>query len=182
MPKRLLLVDDESSNVLLLERLLAPLGHELVRADDGRTAVRAFLECKPDLVLLDLNMPGMDGLDVLARIRAEQGTDHVPVIVLTAHSEREYRLRGLEAGADDFLEKPADGPVLRLRVATLLQLKESRDALKRLNEELAARNASLEMLQREQRELTAFVVHDLKNPLAAIWADLEFARERAAGD
>jgi two-component system sensor histidine kinase/response regulator len=182
MHKRLLLVDDEAPNLVLLERLLAPLRHELVRACDGKAALSMIAECKPDLVLLDLNMPGMGGLEVLARIRAEQGKDHIPVIVLTAHSEREHRLRGLEAGADDFLEKPADGPVIRLRVATLLQLKESRDTLKRLNDELAARNTALELLQREQRELTAFVVHDLKNPLAALWADLEFARERVSSD
>jgi two-component system sensor histidine kinase/response regulator len=177
-PKRLLLVDDEPHNLALLERLLAPLGHELVRAEDGRSAVAAFAEYQPSLVLLDLVMPGMDGMDVLAEIRARAGDDHVPVIVLTAHSEREVRLRGLEAGADDFLEKPADGRTLRLRVETLLQLTESRDALRRVNGELASRNADLQRLQREQRELTDFVVHDLKNPLAAIWANLEYVQDR----
>lgn len=176
-PKRLLLVDDEPHNLALLERLLAPLGHDLIRAEDGHAAIAAFSEYKPDLVLLDLVMPGLDGLDVLTQIRAQPGADHVPVIVLTAHTEREVRLRGLEAGADDFLEKPADGRTLRLRVATLLQLTESRDALRRLNGELESRNATLRRVQREQRELTDFVVHDLKTPLAAIWANLEFAQE-----
>jgi two-component system, sensor histidine kinase and response regulator len=176
-PKRLLLVDDEPHNLALLERLLAPLGHELVRAEDGRSAIAAFAEYQPSLVLLDLVMPGMDGMDVLTQIRADAGGDHVPVIVLTAHSEREVRLRGLEAGADDFLEKPADGRTLRLRVETLLQLTESRDALRSVNGELATRNADLQRLQREQRELTDFVVHDLKNPLAAIWANLEYVQD-----
>jgi diguanylate cyclase (GGDEF)-like protein len=177
-PKRLLLVDDEPRNLALLERLLAPLGHELIRAEDGQSALTAFSACKPDLVLLDLVMPGLDGLDVLTRMRAEEGASHVPVIVLTAHSEREYRLRGIEAGADDFLEKPTDGRSLRVRVSTLLQLKESRDTLRRLNDELESRNVQLTQLQREQRELTAFVVHDLKSPLAAVLANLEFARDQ----
>ncbi len=176
--RRLLIVDDDPRNLALLERCLAPLGHELVQAEDGQSALKAFDGCKPDLVLLDLVMPGLDGLDVLAHIRRAPGDDHVPVIVLTAHSEREIKLRGLEAGADDFIEKPADARSLRVRVTTLMQLKESRDTLRSLNEELESRNAELSRLQREQRELTAFVVHDLKNPLAAVWSDVEFARSR----
>jgi diguanylate cyclase (GGDEF)-like protein len=180
--KRLLLVDDEARNLALLEHSLIPLGHELVRAEDGQSALTAFAACKPDLVLLDLVMPGMDGLDVLAQIRTAEGADHVPVVVLTAHSEPEYRRRGLEAGADDFFEKPADARGLRARVTTLLQLKESRDTLRRVNEELELRNAELRRLQGEQRELTAFVVHDLKSPLAAIWSNLEFVREQARAD
>jgi two-component system, sensor histidine kinase and response regulator len=179
-PKRILLVDDQSPNLALLEALLAPLGHELVMADDGLSALAAYTQFKPDLVLLDLVMPGLDGLEVLKHIRAESGADHVPVIVLTAHSEREHNLRGLEAGADDFLEKPADGRGLRIRVSTLLQLKDSRDVLRRLNEQLEARNEELGRLQREQRDLTAFVVHDLKSPLAALWSNLEYARQAAS--
>jgi signal transduction histidine kinase len=178
MPKRLLLVDDESHNLDLLETLLAPLGHELVRVQDGRSAVERFASCRPDLVVLDPSMPGMDGLDVLAHIRTHAQGDHVPVIVLTAHSEREFRLRALELRADDFLEKPPDGPLLRVRVGTLLEFKESRDALRQLNSELASRNVTLERLQQEQRELTGFVVHDLKNPLAAAIMNVEFARDQ----
>jgi two-component system sensor histidine kinase/response regulator len=132
--------------------------------------------------VLDLVMPGLDGLDVLAHIRTNMGDEHVPVIILTAHSEREHRLRGLEAGADDFIEKPADGRDLRVRVTTQLQLKESRDALRRVNGELESRNASLDRLSREQRDLTSFVVHDLKNPLAAVSTNLEFSRDRVGGD
>jgi two-component system sensor histidine kinase/response regulator len=182
MLKRLLLVDDDVRNLSLLERLLAPLGHELVQAEDGRSALATFAACKPDLVLLDLAMPDMDGLEVVSAIRANSGADHVPIILLTAHSEQELRLRGLEAGADDFLEKPPDGRSLRARVTTLLQLKDSRDALRRVNEELKARNAELRNLQLEQTELTAFVVHDLKSPLSAVWSNLSFARDQTRSD
>lgn len=180
--KRVLLVDDEPRNLAVLEGLLDPLGHDLVRAVDGRSALTSFTECRPDLVLLNLVMPGLDGLDVLAHIRAQVGDDHVPVILLTAHfarDARDHRVRGLEAGADELLEKPVDGPILRARVSTLLQLKESRDAIRRANEDLASRNLALERLQSEQRELMAFIVHDLKNPLSVVWSSVEFARAEA---
>lgn len=181
-PKRVLLVDDDPRNLALLARLLGPLGHELVRAEDGESALSAFDAFKPDLVLLDLVMPGLNGIEVASRIRSKTNADHVPIIILSAHSEQEIRLRGFEAGADDFLEKPPDGRSLRTRVATLLQLKESRDALRQANDELKSRNAELSRLQLEQRELMGFIVHDLKNPLAAVWANLSFARNRVRSD
>jgi two-component system, sensor histidine kinase and response regulator len=175
--KRFLLVDDEPANLSLLERSLAPLGHEIVLASGGEEALRRFAEQKPDIVLLDLRMPGLDGLDVLTHLRAQEqadGSGHVPVILVTAHADREHRLSALEAGADEFLEKPIDRAVLLARVRTLLRLKESQDALRESHEKLAARNRALEQLQREQRDLTAFVVHDLKNPLAAVLANLVY--------
>jgi signal transduction histidine kinase len=97
----------------------------------------------------------------------------VPVVLVTALSEREDRLRGLEAGADDFLLKPVDAAILLARVRTLLRLKQTLD-------ELAGRNALLERLQREQRELTSFIVHDLKNPLAVVHLNLAWSREQLA--
>ncbi|HEY6459688.1 MAG TPA: hybrid sensor histidine kinase/response regulator, partial [Polyangiaceae bacterium] len=174
--------DDEPRNLAVLEALLAPLGHKTVLAQDGRAALAEFDARPPDLVLLDLVMPGFDGLDVLNHIRAHAGGDHVPVILVTAHSERDHRLRGLEAGADEFLEKPVDGSILLTRVRTLLHLKESRDGLRRANAELATRNAALERLQREQRELMAFIVHDLKTPLSIVWSSVEFAQTSRNGD
>jgi signal transduction histidine kinase len=162
--------------------ILVPLGHELIRAEGGESAIAAFDEGKTDLVLLDLVMPGVDGIGVLAHIREHSVDDHVPVVVLTAHSEIEHRLLALEAGADDFLEKPADGRSLRARVTTLLQLKDSRDALRRLNDELGSRHAALTHLQREQRDLMAFVVHDLKSPLAAVSSNLGFAQAQMGHD
>ncbi|MBV9946570.1 MAG: hybrid sensor histidine kinase/response regulator [Myxococcales bacterium] len=182
MPKRLLIVDDEPANLVLVERHLNQPGYDLVQAHDGPSALERFREEGPDLVLLDVAMPGMSGLDVLAEIRANEGTDHVPVILVTAHSEREHRRHGLEAGADEFLEKPVDGAILRSRVKTLLQLKESRDALRSLNDELATRNTALERLQREQRELMGFIVHDLKNPLSVVWSSVEFAQSELHGE
>ncbi|MEO8878432.1 MAG: hybrid sensor histidine kinase/response regulator [Polyangiaceae bacterium] len=168
--KRILLVDDEPRNVAVLEGFLAPLGHELVRALDGRSALALFESSPFDLVLLDLVMPGFEGLDVLAHIRADPSRAHVPIIIVTAHGEREKRIKAIEAGANEFLEKPVDSAILLARVRTLLELKEGRD-------ELNARNATLERLQRTQRELTQFLVHDLRSPLAVVSSNLGWIRE-----
>jgi signal transduction histidine kinase len=171
---RVLLVDDELRNLRLLESLLEPLGLELHTATDGRTALSRIEELSPDLVLLDLVMPGLDGIDVLTHLRAS-GKEHVPVIVVTAHSERAHRLRALSAGADEFLEKPIDSALLHVRVRTLLALKQSRD-------ELANRHAALVALQREQRELMQFIMHDLRSPLMVVKAGVEFAGENLKVD
>jgi two-component system, sensor histidine kinase and response regulator len=172
--KRLLLVDDNPRNLTLLELRLQSLGHELTFADGGAAAIALYDKQRPDLVLLDLMMPDIDGLAVLKHIRGRDA--HVPVILVTAHSERSFRLQGLQAGADEFLEKPIDAPILLARVKTLLELKESRDDLAASRDALVARNRDLERLQREQRELMQFVVHDLKNQLFVVLGNLDWAR------
>lgn len=177
MQKRLLLVDDEPRNLALLEALLKPLGHALLRASNGRDAVAIFERERPDLVLLDLVMPDLDGIDVLTHLRASEQGAHVPVVLVTAHSDREHRLRGLEAGADEFLEKPIDTAILLARVRTLLTLKASRDELRASRDELALRNEALRRAHQEHGELTAFVVHDLRSPLAVLCAELEWTAE-----
>jgi two-component system sensor histidine kinase/response regulator len=176
MSVRVMLVDDEPRNLALLEACLAPLGHDLVRATDGYQALRLFDESRPDLILLDYVMPGIDGIGVLRHIRARETGTRVPVILITAHSDREHRLQGLEAGADEFLEKPIDTALLTLRVKTLLNLKLSHDELIASRQELERRHQALQEAQREQRELTEFIVHDLKNPLSVVCSGLEFVQ------
>jgi two-component system, sensor histidine kinase and response regulator len=175
---RLLLVDDEPLNLTALEAFLEPLGHEIVKAHNGREALLAFERKPPDLIMLDLMMPGFDGIQVLTRVRAHPTRGDTPVILLTAHSDREHRLRGLEAGADEFLEKPIDCSLLLARTKTLLRLKESRDELAASRDALAERNGQLERAQREQQELTEFIVHDLKSPLTGIVANTEWVYEQ----
>ncbi|MEP6653860.1 MAG: response regulator [Myxococcales bacterium] len=175
MSARILLVDDEPMNLALLEALLLPSGYELVLASDGEEAMR-FFDAEPfDLVLLDYVMPGVDGLGVLAHIRGRATTSRVPVVLITAHADRPHRLRGLQAGADEFLEKPIDSAILMARVKTLLALKASQDALARSKDELEQRHQAVEQARRDHKELTEFIVHDLKSPLSAICANLEFA-------
>lgn len=175
---RLLIVDDEPGNLHALSAFLKPLEHEILTARSGLDALQIFEEKAPDLIYLDLMMPGMDGLSVLAKIREHEQRRDTPVILLTGHSDREHRLKGIEAGADDFLEKPIDTSLLLARTRTLLRLQESRKALEASHEELRARNASLERAQREQQELTEFIVHDLKGPLTGIIANSEWVYEQ----
>ncbi len=170
----MLLVDDQPSNLTVLERMLAPLGIDTVSAGGGREALARLSDEPFDLVLLDLDMPDLDGIDVLTHLRATWGP-HLPVIMVTAHREREQRLRALEAGADEFLEKPIDRPILHARVRTLLALKASRD-------ELAMRHAALQALQREQREMLQFIVHDLRTPLMIAQASVSYAGESLKSD
>ncbi|AKU93435.1 Pole remodelling regulatory diguanylate cyclase [Labilithrix luteola] len=177
---RLLLVDDESRNLDVLEALLAPIRAQCLRAENGRSAL-AIAEREPlDLVLVDFAMPGLDGVDVLTHLRRTPHLEDLPVIVITGYHDREHRLAALEAGADDFLEKPIDAPVLLARVKTLLRLKASRDEVSASRDELAGLNAVLAerhraivRLQKEHRELMQFVIHDLKNPLATLTLSLE---------
>lgn len=175
MRHQLLLVDDEPRNLLALEAALEVQGYRIVKAQSGPEALEVLGVVSPDLVLLDISMPGMDGVEVLTRLRARKELMALPVIMVTAHAERAHRLRSFEAGADEFIEKPIDLPILLARVRTLLGLKESRDALSQSRAVLAERNRALETLQREQRELNEFLVHDLKNPLTVVSTSLDYA-------
>ena len=183
----LLLVDDHPRNLVLLEAMLAPLGRRILCAEGGEAAIALFDAEAPDLVLLDLVMPGVDGLAVLAHIRSHPERPHIPVIFVTSQNERAHRLHALEAGADEFIEKPIDRAILLARVRTLLSLKASRDQLQASRNELqmsldlvAQRNRLLERLQRTQREFIQFIVHDLKNPLAVVAISLQCAQERVS--
>jgi signal transduction histidine kinase len=174
MSKRLLIVDSEPQNLVLLETQLAALGHQFVRATDALSAIGRFTELKPALVLLDAMMP--DGLNLVRQIREHSAAYYVPIVLVSVGSDREIRMRGLRAGADDFLERPIDGPILRTRVRTLLEIKESRDVLRRLNAVLSVRNASLERLRREQRDLMSFIADDFIAPAALVSSSIELAR------
>jgi two-component system, sensor histidine kinase and response regulator len=159
---RVLIVDDEPRNIELLEAVVATCGVETAAASNGRDAVILFRESRFDLVLLDVMMPGMDGFATLAELRAATPPgERVPIVLVTALQERADRLRGLEAGADDFLTKPIDPQEVRCRVRLFLQLREMHAALTRRAEEL-------EREKEARAELAAMIVHDLKNPLAAI--------------
>ncbi|MDW8326034.1 MAG: response regulator [Anaerolineales bacterium] len=124
-----LIVDDQPSNLMTLEALLAPLGLNLVCVSDGQEALRRAAALKPDLILLDVMMPGMDGFEVCRRLRAHPVLAEVPIIMVTALNDRESLLQGIEAGADDFITKPFDRAVLRARVKTILRLNRYRQLL-----------------------------------------------------
>ncbi|HZE65096.1 MAG TPA: response regulator [Sporichthyaceae bacterium] len=140
----ILLVDDLPENLLALEAILSGLGHELVRAGSGPEALKELLRRDIALILLDVQMPGMDGFETAAQIKARERTQDVPIVFLTAiDGERHQAFRGYAAGAVDFLFKPFDPWVLRAKVEVFLELFRQRRELATRTDELAAARAAL---------------------------------------
>ena len=129
MPGKILIVDDESSARAALETLLRREGYDVHDAADGRSALAACSDFKPDLILLDILMPGIDGFEVCRRIKETPETRLTPVVLITGLSDTEDRIRGITAGADDFLSKPIDINELLARTRSLLRLKQYTDEL-----------------------------------------------------
>jgi adenylate cyclase len=139
----ILVVDDEEMNIRLVEAQLTSEEFEVRSAGSGEEALKRIAERPPDLILLDLRMPGMDGFEVCRRLRADPATAYLPVIMITA-SGNEQKLEAIEAGVDDFLPKPYDAAELKARVGSLLRIKTYHDTTERQAAELAAWNTELE--------------------------------------
>lgn len=133
---RVLIVDDNALNLQMMRDMLEPLGYEVEAAGNGREAVETAPQFRPDLILLDIVMPVMDGFEACEQLKADPGTRHIPVVLITSLEDRESKLRGLASGANDFLSKPLDDAELTLRVRNLLRVKEFEDFLRHHNEEL----------------------------------------------
>ena len=143
----ILIVDDEAQNRRLLAVLLRPEGYHTESAASGEEALNAVAHSAPDLILLDIMMPGIDGYQVASILKANPSTANIPIIMVTAHGERGARLAGLEAGAEEFLTKPVDRTELWLRVRNLLRLKAFGDLQEHsfvLEQQVAARTADLQ--------------------------------------
>jgi adenylate cyclase len=140
-PPKILVVDDTPANIKLLGDLLAAKGYDVLTAPNGEEALAKVAAAKPDLVLLDVMMPGLSGYDVCRRIRAEPSTALLPVVMCTSLDPHQERVKGIEAGADDFLSKPVNQPELFARVRSLLRVKSLHDELARLNAGLEKRVA-----------------------------------------
>ncbi|HET9580157.1 MAG TPA: response regulator [Usitatibacter sp.] len=141
---RVLVVDDTPANVKLLEDLLGFHGYDVEAAASGEQALDAVRRAMPDLMLLDVLMPGLSGYDVCRAIRADPALALLPIVMITALEDREARVRGLEAGADDFLAKPVNAPELVARVRSLLRIRRLYDTVERQARQLAAWNRTLE--------------------------------------
>ncbi len=154
MTARILVVDDIPANVKLLEARLQAEYFQVVTALNGPDALAICAEGGIDLILLDIMMPGMDGFEVCAKLKANPATVHIPVVIVTALDQPSDRIRGLEAGADDFLTKPVKDIQLMSRVKSLVRLKTLTDEL-RLRAE-TTRSIGIDELLNER----AVVSHD----------------------
>jgi len=132
----ILVVDDQPLNIELLEAYLVPQGYEILNAGDGEAALTTIGKKPVDLVLLDVMMPKIDGFEVCRRIKADERLRNIPVIMITALSEKEDRIKGIEAGAEDFISKPVDKGEVLARVRMLLKMKTLNDRLNHAYEEI----------------------------------------------
>jgi two-component system, sensor histidine kinase and response regulator len=149
---RILAVDDTVDNLILLQTMLEVEGYEVELVSDGASALKQIIKSPPDIILLDVMMPGMDGYEVTRRIRNNPEIEYIPILLLTAHIEVSV-VEGLDAGADDFIRKPFDQDELLARVRSLLRLKHSIDEQKKM--------------AKMREDFVSRLTHDLRTPLVA---------------
>ncbi len=162
--RTILVVDDSELNRMMMESFIDPLGHEVIQAADGREALERVKTVHPDLILLDVMMPEMDGFEVCRRLKSNPETRVIPVIIITALDKTEDNVKGIEAGADDFLTRPFDAVILAARIKSLLRAKE-------LNDEIVK-------LEHLKEDLTRMIVHDLRTPLTSIRMSLQTLQDQ----
>ncbi len=188
MPARILVVDDVEVNRRLLEAKLSVEYYEIITAENGAEALERAKAEQPDLILLDIMMPEMDGFEVCQRLKADPALTHIPVVMVTALSEQSDKIRGLEVGADDFLTKPVDDWALRSRIRSLLRLKMASDELLRRRQtgaQLGVVDDSL--LVREVTGARVLVIDDspskgkIRDTLEAQGYEVQLAEDVAAG-
>ena len=151
-PARILVVDDVADNVEILRMRLTALGYDVDEANDGEEALAKIAADPPDLVLLDIMMPKIDGLEVARRLKADKSLPFIPVILVTAKATPKDVVAGLEAGGDDYLTKPIDHGALVARVRAMLRIKALHDEVQTLNEGLEAKvRAQVDELERVGR-------------------------------
>jgi signal transduction histidine kinase len=168
-----LIVDDITKNLQVVGTILRQAGYAVTPATSGAEALDGLRENLPDLILLDLMMPEMDGLEVCRRLKADPLTQPIPVIFLTASNEMEHLVKGFEVGAVDYVTKPFNSPELLARVRTHLELKHARDTIVRYGQELSR-------LNEEKNEFMGIAAHDLRSPLNAVKGYSEMVLEDPA--
>jgi two-component system, sensor histidine kinase and response regulator len=161
---RILVVDDQPANIQIVGSVLGNLGCEIIPASDGATALKRVALRTPDLILLDLMMPGMDGCEVCLQLKENPDWKDIPVIFLSAADDKDLIVRALDSGGVDYITKPFNQSELISRVRTQLALKAARDRLKQLAE--------------DKDELLGILAHDLKNYLGGIYMSAELISGR----
>jgi signal transduction histidine kinase len=163
---KILIVDDEEKNIKLLKGILYSQNYKFYEALNGEEALALVYNIGPDLILLDVMMPGISGFEVCQNLKQDEKTKSIPIVMVTALREKEHRLKALESGADDFLSKPVDNTEVVIRVRSLLRIKSYHD-------EIAAKNDHLLELEKIKDGLIHMIIHDLRNPLWAVLGYLE---------
>jgi two-component system, sensor histidine kinase and response regulator len=171
---RILVVDDHGTTRDLLRSVLEEGGFQVQPAATGQEALAWFQDWEPDLVVLDVLMPGMDGLEVCRRLRRLERGQETPILFLTADGRRETQMGAIEAGGDDLLHKPSLHRELLIRVRSLLRIR-------RLQVDLRQERDRLEELQKQREMLQHFLVHDLRSQLQAVLCATELIAEAAEG-
>ena len=186
-PANILIVDDIERNRKVLNKIIVALKHIPLLAEDGLSALAQIKKQAPDLVLLDILMPEMDGYEVLECLKSSQDLRHIPVIMISAVDELESVVRCIEKGADDYLIKPFNPTLLKARINACLEKKKLHDEEHRLNTKLME---TLEQLRKAQKELVESkrgeamlemavnVAHEINNPLAVIGMNAEMIMKR----
>ena len=165
---RILLVDDQPTNLKVLRLALEPAGYHILAATSGERALELAQRARPDLILLDVMMPGMDGFETCRRLKADAATESIPVLFTTALTETENVVEGFGVGGADYIAKPIRNEELMARVQTHLERTFFERALVERNDELAHKN---EQLQREidQRRVLTGQKQQLTDQLSMIW-------------
>ena len=173
LPAKVLIVDDKKENIDLIAYFLKSQNYKIYSAYDGAEALKIVENEQPDIILLDILLPKMDGFQVCERLKKDRKTQFIPIIMITALRELKDKIRSLEVGADDFISKPFENVELLTRVKSLLRIKHYHDELQLKNAELEQKNKALVRLDHFKEELSHHIVHDMKNPLFVIQGNLQ---------
>ncbi len=166
--RRVLIVDDNKLNLDMLSEFTDLLGHEVFRAENGKVGLELARSHSPDIILLDIDMPVMNGLEMLEALRADKQLVHIPVIMISGSDRMDNIVRSLELGATDFLAKPFNPAVLKARLLSSFERKDLRDRERELLLSLEESYADLSAAEKSKDALTHMIVHDLGNPLSVI--------------
>jgi two-component system, sensor histidine kinase and response regulator len=161
---KVLVVDDSVQHLYLLCNLLEINNLTAIYASSGEKALELAYDEIPDLILLDVSMPGMDGFEVCASLKRNSKTASIPVIFITARADKEYVIKGLETGAVDYIIKPFNSKELITRILTQIELKKNRDLITLQNQILEEKNKQLVDLNACKNKFFSIIAHDLKNP------------------